>query len=298
MTTEARTSARTDMKIEAALRVSIAELSLMRLDHPEPDEHRFDRDAVYWIDCCLTPRRPRARARYVDRWGPHRFAEMGSIMALPPRFPLHLKSEGGRHISLICAMQADAVDRWLPSDYEWTDRRLEACLNISSPAIRDIMQRLTRELRRPGIASRELGEALVLELSVELARYLVAIAEPTERGGLAMWRLRTIDKRLAEGGELPTLAELATLCSMSVRQLTRGFRTSRGCSLGEYMAQGRIEAAKRRLAGAESIKTIATSVGFSDQSTFTYAFRRATGFTPLQFRQRILQRIERGPGPA
>lgn len=216
-------------------------------------------------------------------------------MALPPRFKLHLKNEGGRHLSLICALQATAVERWFPGDFEWTDRRLEACLDISSPTIREIMQRLTREMRRPGIASPELCEALIFELSVELARYLIAIAEPSERGGLATWRLRTIDKRLEEGGELPTLAELASLCCVSVRQLTRGFRTSRGCSIGDYMAQSRIEAAKRRLAGEESIKAIATLVGFADQSTFTYAFRRATGFTPLQFRRRVLQRVERFP---
>ena len=38
-------------------------------------------------------------------------------------------------------------------------------------------------------------------------------------------------------GPLPSLAELAELCALSVRQLTRGFRASRGCSLGEHIAQ-------------------------------------------------------------
>lgn len=286
-------AASTEMRIEAELRFDNADVSLIRLYHPEPDEHFFVRERVYWIDLCLTPRRPLARARYVEQWGHHRFATMGSIMALPPRFNLHLKSEGGRHISLICALQSNAVERWFPDDFEWTDRRLEACLDISNPTIREIMQRLTKELRRPGIACRELCEALIFELGVELARYLVAIAEPVEQGGLATWRLRTIDARLAEDGQQPTLSELAKLCSMSVRQLTRGFRTSRGCSIRDYIIQNRLESAKRRLASDESIKVIATAVGFSGQSTFTYAFRRATGFTPLQFRRRVLQRIAR-----
>ena len=293
------TSSEVSMTVEATLHFSIADLSLIRLYHPKPDDHRFWRDDIFWIDLCLTPRRPAARARFVDLWGPHRYAAMGSIMALPPRYNLHLKNEGGRHISVICALQATAVERWLPDDFEWTDRRLEACLDIASPTIREILQRLVREIRHPGLASPGLCEALMAELSVELARYLVAIAEPVEMGGLATWRLRTIDKRLEQGGELPTLAELAKLCSLSVRQLTRGFRTSRGCSIGEHMANSRMEAAKRHLAGDESLKSIAAMVGFADQSTFTCAFRRATGFTPLQFRRRVLQRIERTEtGPA
>jgi AraC family transcriptional regulator len=59
------------------------------------------------------------------------------------------------------------------------------------------------------------------------------------------------------------------------------------------MAQMRIEAAKRRLATQESIKEIAVSMGFSSQSTFTYAFRRRAGITPNQFRKRVLRGGER-----
>ena len=58
------------------------------------------------------------------------------------------------------------------------------------------------------------------------------------------------------------------------------------------MAQTRIDAAKRRLATEESIKSIATELGFSSQSTFTYVFRRATGVTPNEFRKRILRALE------
>jgi AraC family transcriptional regulator len=130
--------------------------------------------------------------------------------------------------------------------------------------------------------------ALVDQLAIELARYIASVNEPTEKGGLASWRLRIIDERLAEPREPPTLAELAELCRMSVRQLTRGFRTSRGCSVGDHLAEVRIDAAKRRLSSSqESIKTIATSLGFSSQSSFTAAFRRATGgVTPNEYRKR------------
>jgi AraC family transcriptional regulator len=74
-----------------------------------------------------------------------------------------------------------------------------------------------------------------------------------------------------------------------VRQLTRGFRVSRGCSIGDYLAQARIDMAKRRLASEESIKAVAIAMGFGSPSNFTSAFRRSTGMTPGQFRQRAAQ---------
>src|SRR3546814_18606710 len=69
-------------------------------------------------------------------------------------------------------------------------------------------------------------------LGIELARYCERINDVQSGGGLSSWRLRLIDERLHEGRDAPTLTELAELCKLSVRQLTRGFRASRGCSIG------------------------------------------------------------------
>ncbi len=101
------------------------------------------------------------------------------------------------------------------------------------------------------------------------------------------WKLKLIDGRLKELGEIPTLAELAALCNVSVRQLTRGFRASRGCSIGEHIAQNRLAHATHLLAGSQSIKTIAYALGFPSPSGFCAAFRRDTGITPTAFRASI-----------
>ncbi|MET0178987.1 MAG: helix-turn-helix transcriptional regulator, partial [Novosphingobium sp.] len=135
-----------------------------------------------------------------------------------------------------------------------------------------------------------LAELIVGQLAIEVARYCQAISEGAISGGLASWRLRLIDERLQLGGPPPTLDELARLCSVSSRQLTRGFRGSRGCSIGEYIATSRIDLAKRLLGSADSIKAIAFQLGFTSPSSFSFAFRRATGSTPRQFRTRQLQR--------
>jgi AraC family transcriptional regulator len=99
--------------------------------------------------------------------------------------------------------------------------------------------------------------------------------------------MRLIDDRLRESLAAPTLSELATLCNMSVRQLTRAFRTSRRRSIGDHMAQCRLDHAKRLLTDDRSIKSVAYSLGFSSPSSFSYAFRRATGQSPREFQQRV-----------
>jgi AraC family transcriptional regulator len=280
------------VEVVAELELAKARAELVTLDHRRPSEYKFRQEDVFWVDLCLTPRLPLACARYVDRWDPHHFAEMGAIIALPPGQLLQLKSPGGRHSSLICQVKSEAVYKWLPDNFEWTDRRLEASLYIANETIRGLLLRMAQELRHPKVASEDLCQAIVAQLSIELARHLVAVSEPIEKGGLASWRLRTIDKRLAEPREPPMLKELANLCKISVRQLTRGFRTCRGCSIGDYVAQSRIEAAKRRLATDESLKAIASSLGFSSPSNFASAFRRASGATPSDYRNRMLRITE------
>lgn len=134
-----------------------------------------------------------------------------------------------------------------------------------------------------------LVESIAAQMTVELFRHGSAITERQLHGGLASWQLRLIDERLKEVREAPTLPALAALCRISVRQLTRGFRASRGCSIGANVAGSQIEHAKSLLATDESVTSIADTLGFSSSSNFCFAFRRATGITPGQFRKTLLR---------
>jgi AraC family transcriptional regulator len=272
---------------EADLVTPLATASVMRFLVDRPTNRVFRREDRYWIDMCLTPRPEKARGCYGDRWGPHRFERLGEIFLVPPGESLHVLSDtGGSQASIVCEIRSDAVDRWLDAGIDWTDRRLAAGLDIAHPHIRSCLGRLAEEARHPGPGSAVLAEMVVAQLAIEVARYCQAIAEGPISGGLASWRLRRIDKRLQETGPPPSLGILAQLCNISVRQLTRGFRASRGCSIGHHIAQTRIEIAKRLLASDESVKSIAFELGFASPSSFSYAFRRATGAAPRQFRQR------------
>jgi AraC family transcriptional regulator len=101
--------------------------------------------------------------------------------------------------------------------------------------------------------------------------------------------LRLVDERLAENGAPPSLTELADLCGLSVRHLTRAFRTSRRRSLGSYIAECRIQRARHLLASGMSVKWIAYTMGFSSPAALSTAFRRATGDRPRDYLQRLGQ---------
>lgn len=278
------------MTVEAEMSVPAATMQLVRFHLPVPTDRIMCQDDSYWLDLCLTPRPANTRASYHDRWGPHRFERLGDMFLVPPHQPVHMKSdECAAQASIVCQLHVEPVRQWLGGDIDWTDRRLEAGLDISSGTIRHLLRRMAEETRSPGFASELLVEMIAGQLAIELARYCEAVTDSPASGGLAAWRLRLIEERLRDGREPPTLTELADLCNLSVRQLTRGFRTSRGCSIGDYVVQSRIDSAKRLLGTDDSVKAIAYAIGFSSTSSFSYAFRRATGVTPRQFRQRILR---------
>ncbi len=278
------------MTIEAELCVPAATMQVVHYLFVEPVSGAMREDQDYRLDLCLTPRPRNARACYSDRWAPHHFERLGPVWLLPPGETLQACSDGGRpQRSLVCRVRSEQMRAWLQRDLEWTDRRLAAILDIPDANIRGLLLRLAEEVRHPGFASEVLVELICAQIAIELGRYCAAVIEGPMTGGLAPWRLRMIEERLREVQAAPTLAELAELCQLSVRQLTRGFRASRGCSIGDHVAHSRLEQAKRLLSGDQSVKAIAYSLGFSSPSSFSYAFRSLLGETPRQFRLRVLR---------
>ena len=273
------------MTVEGELRASIATAQLVRFDFAEPVDNVLYEKDKYRVDLCLTPLPGNARARYPGRWAARRFERIGNVFMVPPGEAMQAVSDGGcEQVSLIYEFDPELTNGWLDCELEWTDRGLLAGLDIRERNIQVLLHRLADEAKNPGFASETLVEHIAAQIAIELARYCNVANETDAKGGLAPWRMSLIEARLREVGEQPTLTELAGLCQLSVRQLTRGFRTSRGCSIGDYVASNRVEQAKQLLATDQSVKAIAYSLGFASPSSFCFAFRRAVGETPSQFR--------------
>ena len=284
--------------VDAELSVPALTAQIVRFDIPQPTASVHAIEDRYHLNMCLTPRPLSSRGGYADRWGPHRLERLGDIFLLPPGESLFIRGGSGRQASLICHLDPVLVHDLAGQALAWDDQHLAATLDIGSARIRAILFRLTEEVRHPGLGWDRMLGFLAGELALEVARYCLESIQRPVTGGLAGWRLRLIDERLAEEGRAPRLSELATLCNLSPRQLTRGFRVSRACSIGDYIEQRRMETAKRMLMAGDSVKSIAFAMGFASASSFTFAFRRAVGASPSTFRQRQGRAITSSDKPA
>ena len=263
------------------------------LGHVEVNRREWDapidiaaRSPDHRIELCFLPMPVSARACFPDHWGPRRFERMGELFVFPAGEAVHARSDIRRQLSVDCCLAPGAVETWFEGDLRWTSTRLESSLDLASPVIRALLLRLEDEVLNPGFASAALIELVCAQVAIELSRFY-GEDEARGGGGLAPWRLKRIDARLAEDLCPPSLADLAEICGLSVRQLARSFRASRGISIGRHIADARIANAKRLLAGDHPVAEIAAKLGFSTPGNFATAFRQATGLTPGQYRQRV-----------
>jgi AraC family transcriptional regulator len=135
------------------------------------------------------------------------------------------------------------------------------------------------------------AEALSIALAYELMRVNESVSPLVSRfhGGLPNWQQKKltqyIDEHLAEDISLSSLAELAKL---SPYHFSRAFKQSFGLPPHRYLISRRIERAKSLLANRKlSVTEIGLDVGFSETSSFTSAFRKATGETPTDYRRSL-----------
>jgi AraC family transcriptional regulator len=85
-----------------------------------------------------------------------------------------------------------------------------------------------------------------------------------------------------------TVTDLANVACLSIFHFTRAFAGAMGVPPQRYVRRRRLENAKAMIAtGRASLHEIALDCQFSSQSSFTRAFRRATGMTPAGYRRAL-----------
>jgi AraC-like DNA-binding protein len=91
---------------------------------------------------------------------------------------------------------------------------------------------------------------------------------------------------MIESDEAPTMKQIVAAAGTSARTFQRQLKEE-GTSFSELLADVRRSETLRRLKERKlTIAAIATDLGYSDQASFTRAFRRWTGTPPSQFRAR------------
>jgi AraC family transcriptional regulator len=150
---------------------------------------------------------------------------------------------------------------------------------------------LLHELNEANVVGRLYADSLATGLAIQLVRHYSSLKDiHVGHGGMAPHKLRQaialIDHHLYDEEEgRVALRTVANAVRMSYFHFSRAFKQSMGMTATNYIAERRIERAKKMLEETElPISEIALRSGFSSQSHFTTAFRRLAGATPKAFR--------------
>ncbi len=84
-----------------------------------------------------------------------------------------------------------------------------------------------------------------------------------------------------------TVDQLATMFALGRRNLERRFKKATANTVIEYMQRVKIEAAKKNLESArKNINEVMYEVGYSDNKAFRTTFKKITGLSPIQYRNK------------
>ena len=96
---------------------------------------------------------------------------------------------------------------------------------------------------------------------------------------------RVVDAIHAEPGREWTVESLASVGAMSRSVFAERFRAAVGSTPASYVAEVRMNAAKRMLEDGLPVSTVARELGYVSDEGFSRAFRRHSGTTPWAWRQ-------------
>ena len=185
-------------------------------------------------------------------------------------------------------VQVESDPIWVRDGNIYTSAGISAGIDLAlawveedcgSALAHEIARELVLFLRRPA------GQQ---QLSVSLAKQASAMKSIQE---LQVWIADHLEKNLP-------VEVLAQRVAMSVRNFERVFTRETGCPPARYVAQMRVEAARRQLEDTDkSIEQVARNCGFvrrPDASTFV----RSVGTTPGRYRSRLSSALASLEGPA
>lgn len=241
------------------------------------------------LNMALTSRPATTR---IVRDGSHNQAALhgsGRLMLLMPGTRYHLRAPSGSIRSVHCAFERAKFEALLGEQIDWADWCRMGEQDAPGSEIEGLMRRIYRELRQNRICREAAVEVYANALSIELLRRFrqgQPARRDVHRGGLAAWRMNLLRERIFADAPAPRVAELADLCGLTPRQLSRAFKAETGRTIGAFVDEATVERAQRLLTTTDlPVSAVATRLGFASLDTFSQSFRRLTGILPSQVRQ-------------
>jgi transcriptional regulator GlxA family with amidase domain len=89
-----------------------------------------------------------------------------------------------------------------------------------------------------------------------------------------------------------TVDHLASMLSLSRRNLERRFKKATSNTVVEYIQRVKIEAAKMSLElSRENVNEVMYKVGYNDTKAFRTTFKKITGLSPIQYRSKYNRQV-------
>ena len=160
-------------------------------------------------------------------------------------------------------------------------------VHVTSESYIALKDTLSKELEGEQFGAATLVKGRLVETMIDMIRQLKA----EERGQFAhKWQETLVAEAMEylyrHGGEKTALEDVAEHLSISQRQLSRIFKTATGTTVIHYFNRHRILQARYYLISTNlGLKEIAERLSYYDQYHFSRMFKKATGFTPSQFRK-------------
>ncbi|MFL6256214.1 MAG: helix-turn-helix domain-containing protein [Pyrinomonadaceae bacterium] len=155
--------------------------------------------------------------------------------------------------------------------------------NYTRLEVRNRLKALFVEQVQQKEGSRSVVLSQLIELLVFLARTYEEHRElsPSDAGAAAFaGSLQYLDENFYRPIKIEELADLA---NMSYRSYTEQFKRRKGQTVTQYIAERRVEYAKRLLLETDDILFASTEAGFGDLTHFYRVFKKLAGVTPKQF---------------
>jgi len=92
-----------------------------------------------------------------------------------------------------------------------------------------------------------------------------------------------------------TIAQLAAMLALGRRNLERRFKKATSNTVVEYIQRVKIEAAKKSFeTSRKNINEVMFAVGYNDTKAFRTIFKRTTGLSPIEYRNRYNKEMQLG----
>lgn len=220
----------------------------------------------------------------------------GEVAIIPAGSSWRFQSEGSHLPNVLLLYLRPLFVRSAVSELDFSCKEIAPTplIGFRNIQIRHVAMSLLHELNEATVGSRPYADSLASALAMQLVRRYSSLQDvQIGIGGMAPHKLRKavamIDQHIAEEEEgRVALRDVAKAVGMSYFHFSRAFKKSMGMTPTNYIAEQRIESAKKMLQETElPIAEIALRSGFSSQSHFTTSFRRVAGATPRAFRATI-----------